>query len=65
MKTFAASLAALAFLAAPAFADEPPVPQLQANGAGIVNVTPDIAIVTLGGNDPGRYGERCPHQELH
>ena len=54
MKTLAASLAALAFLAAPAFADETPVPQLQANGAGIVNVTPDIAIVTLGVTTRGR-----------
>jgi uncharacterized protein YggE len=49
MKTVAAALAALAFLAVPALADDnAPVPQLSASGEGIVHVIPDIAIVTLG-----------------
>jgi uncharacterized protein YggE len=55
MKSALAALAALAFLAAPAFAGETqPVPQLSASGEGIVRVVPDIAIVTLGVTTRGK-----------
>jgi uncharacterized protein YggE len=54
MKPFAAALVAVALLATPALADEPPVPQLQANGEGIAMAIPDIAIVTLGVTTRGR-----------
>jgi uncharacterized protein YggE len=49
MKTLlaAGTLAAL-LAAAPALADEPPTPTLQANGYGMVMAVPDIAIVTIG-----------------
>ncbi len=52
MRSWLAALAAAGMLAlAPSFAqaaDNPPVPQLQANGSGEVMVTPDIAVVTIG-----------------
>ncbi len=51
MRSWLAALAAAGMLAvAPtlAQADNPPVPQLQANGTGEVMVVPDIAIVTIG-----------------
>ena len=52
MKTWIAALAtagllALAPIGAEA-ADNPPVPQLQANGSGEVKVVPDIAVVSIG-----------------
>ena len=51
MRSWLAALAAAGMLAlAPSLAqaENPPVPQLQANGSGEVMVTPDIAVVTIG-----------------
>jgi uncharacterized protein YggE len=56
VKLTTAAFAALAFLAAaaPALADEPAPPSLQASGEGIAYAIPDIAIVTLGVTTRGK-----------